>query len=556
MKSSIEISQNATLKNICEIASTLGLGENDYESYGKYKAKLSLSLLNKTSQKENGKLIVVTAMSPTSSGEGKTTQTIGLSMALHKLGKKSIACLREPSLGPTFGIKGGAAGGGYSQVLPMEDINLHFTGDIHAISSANNLLSAILDNHIYRGNELDIDPNKITWKRAIDMNDRILRSITIGENIKSDFYPLNGGFEITAASEIMAILCVSKNLHDLKKKLGKIIVGFTEDDQPVTAHDLKAAGAMAVILKDAIKPNLVQTIENTPSIIHGGPFANVAHGCPSLIGINLAMKLADFVTIEPGFGSDLGAEKFFNILCTMGNLKPNMTVLVITCKAIKQHGGVSKKNLNIKNLEAVKKGFVNVEKHVENLKLFGIPLVIAINKFGNDHLEELNLVKNLCMKTGVSSSISDVFSKGGDGGLELAKNILEILNQPQTSFRSLYDDSSTIKEKINLISNKIYGAKNVFYTEKAEESIQMIKDLSYDRLPICIAKTPFSFSDDKNLIGRPKDFTITIKNLKISAGAGFIVVYAGNIMTMPGLSKNPAAEIIDIDDKGKTIGLF
>ena len=555
MKTDIQIANETKMENIEKVLEKFDISYDDLELYGKYKAKASSELYSKVKDRQNGKLVLVTAINPTPAGEGKTTTTIGLSQALNKIGKKSIVALREPSLGPCMGIKGGAAGGGYSQVVPMDEINLHFTGDIHAITTANNLLSAMLDNHIHQGNSLNIDTRNITWKRAIDMNDRAIRNITIGLGGKMNGVPREDGFMITVASEIMAILCLANDLQDLKERLGKIIVGYNLLGEPVTAKDLKANGAMAVLLKDAIKPNFVQTLEHTPAIIHGGPFANIAHGCNSVQATNLALKLADIAITEAGFGADLGAEKFFDIKCRMAGLKPDAVVLVATIRSLKFNGGVLKQDFNEPNIEAVKKGIVNLEKHIENVKKYGLPIVVALNSFMTDTKEEIDFVKEQCEKMGVLFSISEVFAKGGEGGIDLANKVLEALEMP-SNFKFLYDEKLSIKEKINIIAKEIYGADNVNFLPKANKEIAQIEKIGLDKMPICIAKTPASFSDNPNLLGRPTGFDITIKEVRVSAGAGFIVALAGDVMIMPGLPKMPAAENIDIDENENIVGLF
>lgn len=555
MKSDIEIAQNAKMLPIIKIAEKIGLTEDDIEQYGKYKAKISLNCLEKYKTKKEGKLVLVTSINPTPAGEGKSTVAIGLAQALNRLGKNAILALREPSLGPVFGIKGGATGGGYSQVVPMEDINLHFTGDMHAITAANNLLSAAIDNHIYQGNELNIDPNKIVFKRAIDMNDRALREITVGQG-KNNGIERKDSFQITVASEIMAILCLSISLMDLKEKMGNILIGYTKEGKPVMAKDLKVEGAMALLMKDAIKPNLVQTLENTPAIIHGGPFANIAHGCNSIIATKMAQMLGDITITEAGFGADLGAEKFFNIKCRYGNLKPDATVLVATIRALKHHGGVTKENLNKPNIEALKKGMENLEKQIENIKSFKVPLIIAINEFKTDTKEELELIKKFCQEKNIPVSKTSIWEKGGQGGLDLATKLITTLETEKSNFEVLYKKEKTIKEKINIIAKTIYGAKKVNFTEEADEEIKKLEKNKMDSLPICIAKTQYSLSDNKDLLGRPKDFEITIKKLNVSNGAGFIVALAGSIMTMPGLPKVPAANNMDITEDGTIKGLF
>lgn len=555
MKTDIQIANETKIENIEKVLGRFDISYDDLELYGKYKAKASNTLYDKLKSKENGKLVLVTAINPTPAGEGKTTTTIGLSQALNKIGVKSVVALREPSLGPCMGIKGGAAGGGYSQVVPMDEINLHFTGDLHAMTTANNLLSAMLDNHIHQGNSLNIDTRNITWKRTLDMNDRALRNITVGLGGKINGVPREDGFMITVASEIMAILCLSNDLQDLKERLGKIIVGYNMDGEPVTAKDLKANGAMAVLLKDAIKPNFAQTLEHTPAIIHGGPFANIAHGCNSVQATNLALKLSDVAVTEAGFGADLGAEKFFDIKCRMSGLKPDAVVLVATIRSLKFNGGVEKQDFSNPNLEAVKKGFVNLEKHIENVKKYGLPTVVTLNSFTTDTQEEIDFIREKCESIGVHFALSEVWAKGGEGGIELANKVLEALKEP-SDFKFLYDEKLSIEEKLNIISKEIYGADSVKILHKAKSEIAQIEKIGLDKMPICIAKTPASLSDNPNLLGRPSGFDITIKEVRVSAGAGFIVALAGDVMVMPGLPKVPAAENLDIDENGNIIGLF
>ena len=556
MLSDIEIAQQAKMQKITEVAAKLGIGEDDIELYGKYKAKLSYDLIRRVEEQKPGKLILVTAITPTPAGEGKSTTTVGLAQGMHKLGKRVIVALREPSLGPCMGIKGGAAGGGYSQVVPMEDINLHFTGDFHAITSAHMLLSAMLDNHIQQGNALNIDPRRIVWKRVVDMNDRELRNIVVGLGGKAHGVPRQDGFDITVASEVMAILCLASNLHDLKERLAKIIVAYDYNGKPVTAGQIKAHGAMAALLKDAIKPNLVQTLENVPAIIHGGPFANIAHGCNSVMATRTAMRVADYTITEAGFGADLGAEKFFDIKCRYAGLKPDAAVIVATVRALKMHGGVPKTELTTPNVEAVKKGIVNLEKHIENVKKFGVPVVVAINIFAQDTEEELEAIREHCAKHGVNVALSDVFARGGEGGIELAKEVIALADSGKSDFKPLYDLELPLKAKIETIAKEIYGADGVNYTKEANKALKEFEDLGYGKLPICMAKTQYSFSDDPALLGRPSGFNITIRNCRISAGAGFIVVLTGDVMTMPGLPKVPAAEKIDVSDDGVISGLF
>ncbi|NLY44172.1 MAG: formate--tetrahydrofolate ligase [Clostridiaceae bacterium] len=556
MQSDIEIAQQAEMRPINQIAEMIGIYEDELEYYGRYKAKVSYKVWDRVKDRPDGKLVLVTAINPTPAGEGKTTTTVGLGQAMARIGKKAIITLREPSLGPVMGIKGGAAGGGYSQVVPMEDINLHFTGDIHAITSAHNLLSAIIDNHLQQGNPLGIDPRQIVWKRIMDMNDRALRNIIVGLGGRVNGVPREDGFMITVASEVMAILCLAENLMDLKERLGKIIIGYTYDNQPVTVKQLKVEGAMAALLKDAIKPNLVQTLENTPCFIHGGPFANIAHGCNSISATKLALKLADYVITEAGFGADLGAEKFMNIKCRYGGFKPDAIVIVATVRALKYNGGVPKGNLKEKNVEALSKGIANLGKHIENMRSFGVPVVVAINHFDSDSYDEVAYIQRYCTGMGVECAISKVFEKGGEGGVELAQKVIEVIERIPSQFRMLYDNDLPIKEKISTIVTKIYGGKDVVYSSSAERAIKRLEELGYHRLPICMAKTQYSLSDDPSLLGRPEGFTVTVKEVRVSAGAGFIVVLTGDIMTMPGLPKQPSAEKIDIDASGRITGLF
>ena len=556
MLSDIEIAQQAKMQKITDVAAKLGISEDDIELYGKYKAKLSYDLIRRVKDKKDGKLILVTAITPTPAGEGKSTTTVGLAQGLAKLGKKVIVALREPSLGPCMGIKGGAAGGGYSQVVPMEDINLHFTGDFHAITSAHMLLAAMLDNHIQQGNALNIDPRRIAWKRVVDMNDRELRNIVVGLGGKAHGVPRQDGFDITVASEVMAILCLASSLHDLKERLAKIIVAYDYNGNPVTAGQIKAQGAMAALLKDAVKPNLVQTLENVPAIIHGGPFANIAHGCNSVMATQTGLKLADYTITEAGFGADLGAEKFFDIKCRYAGLKPDAAVIVATVRALKMHGGVPKTDLKTPNVEAVKKGLVNLEKHIENVKKFGVPCVVAINIFAQDTAEELEAVREHCAKHGVNVALSDVFAKGGEGGIDLAKEVIALADSGESKFAPIYPLDMSLKGKIETIAKEIYGADGVNYTKEAGKALKEFEELGYGNLPICMAKTQYSFSDDPALLGRPSGFKITIRNCRIAAGAGFIVVLTGDVMTMPGLPKVPAAEKIDVTDDGVISGLF
>lgn len=556
MLSDIEIAQKANMLKITDVAAKLGISEDDVELYGRYKAKLSMDLIRRVQDKPSGKLILVTAITPTPAGEGKSTTTVGLAQALNKLGKKVIVTLREPSLGPCMGMKGGAAGGGYSQVVPMEDINLHFTGDFHAITSAHMLLAAMLDNHIQQGNALNIDPRRICWKRVVDMNDRELRNIVVGLGGKAHGVPREDGFDITVASEVMAILCLANDLHDLKERLSKIIVAYDYSGKPVTAGQIKAHGAMAALLKDAIKPNMVQTLEHVPAIIHGGPFANIAHGCNSVMATKTGMKLADYTITEAGFGADLGAEKFFDIKCRYAGLKPDAVVIVATVRALKMHGGVAKNDLKTPNVEAVKKGLVNLEKHIENVKKFGVPVVVAINIFAQDTEEELEAVREHCAKHGVNVALSDVFARGGEGGIDLAKEVITLAESNTADFHPLYDLDMPLKAKIETIAKEIYGADGVTYSKDANKALKEFEELGFGNLPVCMAKTQYSFSDDASLVGRPSGFKINIASCRLSAGAGFIVVLSGNILTMPGLPRIPAAENIDVSDDGVISGLF
>lgn len=555
MMSDIEIAQNTEMKNINEIAMESGIDKKYLDQYGNYKAKIDLSLLDDLNKKD-GKLILVTAINPTPAGEGKTTTTIGLADSLKKLGKNVVIALREPSLGPVFGIKGGATGGGYAQVVPMEDINLHFTGDFHAIGAANNLLAAMLDNHIYQGNSLNIDPTKITWKRCVDMNDRQLRFVQDGLGGEKNGVPRADGFDITVASEVMAVFCLATSMEDLKARLSKLIVGYTYEDKPVTAGDLKAEGAMTALLKDAFKPNLVQTLEHTPAIVHGGPFANIAHGCNSVIATKIAMKLGDYAVTEAGFGADLGAEKFLDIKCRLADLKPSAVVIVATIRALKMHGGMNKEDLNMENLEALEKGIPNLLRHIHNIKdVYKLPSVVALNKFPTDTQEEIDLVINKCKELGVKAVLSDVWAKGSNGGLELAKEVINLCNE-ENNFEYSYELEDSIKNKIEKIVKKIYGGSGVKFTSDAEEQINCLTDLGFSKLPVCIAKTQYSFSDNMTKLGAPENFEVTVRDIKVSAGAGFIVALTGSIMTMPGLPKIPAAEKIDVLPNGKIIGLF
>ncbi|MBP3898243.1 MAG: formate--tetrahydrofolate ligase [Mogibacterium sp.] len=555
-KTDIEIAQECEKKKITDVAKVAGIDDKYLELYGNYKAKIDFSFLKDNADKKNGKLILVTAITPTPAGEGKTTTSVGLTDGLRAIGKNAIVALREPSLGPVFGIKGGAAGGGYAQVVPMEDINLHFTGDFHAIGAANNLLAAMLDNHIQQGNALGIDPKQITWKRAVDMNDRQLRNIVDGLGGKAQGVPREDGFDITVASEVMAVLCLSSDITDLKERCGRIIVGYTYGGEPVTAHDLKAEGAMAALLKDALKPNLVQTLEGTPAFVHGGPFANIAHGCNSVTATRMALKIGDYIVTEAGFAADLGAEKFLDIKCRMAGLKPDAVVMVATVRALKYHGGVAKADLNEENLEALEKGLPNLLQHVSNIKdVYGLPCVVAINAFPTDTKAELDLVEAKCRELGVNVALSEVWAKGGEGGKALAEEVVRLCDQPN-DFRFSYDLDMSIEEKLEAICKKIYHADGVTLTPGARKQLKKLEEIGCSGMPICMAKTQYSFSDDASLLGAPKDFTITVRNLKVSAGAGFIVALTGDIMTMPGLPKSPAAERIDVDENGVISGLF
>ncbi len=556
MKSDIEIAQQTQMLPIETVAENFSIDKEYLEFYGKYKAKLSDTLYEDVKNRPDGKLILVTAINPTPAGEGKTTTTIGLAQALNKLGKKAMVALREPSLGPCMGVKGGAAGGGYAQVVPMEDINLHFTGDMHAITCAHNLLSALIDNHLVQGNALGIDPCRIVWKRVMDMNDRALRSIVVGLGGKANGVPREDGFNITVSSEVMAIICLAADITDLKQRLGRIIIGYTYADEPITASRLKAEGSMAALLKDALKPNLVQTLENTPAIIHGGPFANIAHGCNSVKATKLALKLADYVITEAGFGADLGAEKFFDIKCRKANLKPDAVVLVATIRALKYNGGVDKKELAVENVEAVRQGFVNLEKHIENLQKYGVPIVVTLNAFTTDTEAELDIVREGCARNGARFALSEVWAHGGEGGKALAETVLETLATEPSNFHVLYDQTASITDKINTICKEIYGAGSVSFTQAAKREMKRIEKLGFDKQPICIAKTQYSLSDNAALLGRPSGFEVVIRQLSLSQGAGFIVALAGDIMTMPGLPKEPAATKIDIDENGVITGLF
>ncbi len=556
MKSDIEIAQEAKMLHIREIAEKLDISEDDLELYGRYKAKLTDELMNRVKDNPDGKLILVTAINPTPAGEGKTTTSVGLGQAFGKLGKKAVIALREPSLGPCFGIKGGAAGGGYAQVVPMEDLNLHFTGDFHAITSANNLLAALLDNHIQQGNELGIDPRQIVWKRCMDMNDRVLRNIVVGLGNKMDGMVREDHFVITVASEIMAILCLADDMHDLKKRLGRIIVAYNFEGQPVTADDLQATGAMAALLKDALKPNLIQTLEHTPAIVHGGPFANIAHGCNSVRATKTALKLADYVITEAGFGADLGAEKFFDIKCRMAGLCPDAVVLVATIRALKYNGGVAKADLGTENLDALKKGIVNLEKHIENLQKYGVPVVVTLNSFVTDTGAETDFVERFCEERGCEFALSEVWEKGGEGGIALADKVLATLEQKESHFAPLYADELSLEEKIETVAKEIYGADGVTYSAAAKKELKRIADLGMSHFPVCMAKTQYSLSDDASKLGRPSGFTVNVREVYVSAGAGFVVAVTGAIMTMPGLSRQPAAYGIDVNDEGVITGLF
>ena len=556
MKSDIQIAQEASMLPIQEVASSLGIREDELELYGKYKAKLSDELMEDIKDRPNGKLILVTAINPTPAGEGKTTTSVGLGQAFGKLGKKAVIALREPSLGPCFGIKGGAAGGGYAQVVPMEDLNLHFTGDFHAITSANNLLAALLDNHIQQGNELGIDPRQIVWKRCLDMNDRVLRNVVVGLGNKMDGMVREDHFVITVASEIMAILCLADDMNDLKRRLGRIVVAYTFDGKPVTAEDLNAVGSMAALLKDALKPNLIQTLEHTPAIVHGGPFANIAHGCNSVRATKTALKLADYVITEAGFGADLGAEKFFDIKCRKEKLTPDAVVLVATIRALKYNGGVAKSDLAEENLEALKAGIVNLEKHIENLQKYGVPVVVTLNSFVTDTPAETAYVEQFCKERGCEFALSEVWEKGGEGGVALAEKVLDTLENKKSSFKLLYEDELSLKEKIETVAKEIYGADGVTYSAAAEKELKRITDLGMGHFPVCMAKTQYSLSDDAKKLGRPSGFTINVREVYVSAGAGFVVAVNGSIMTMPGLPKQPAAYNIDVNDEGVITGLF
>ncbi|MDF2634787.1 MAG: Formate--tetrahydrofolate ligase [Pelosinus sp.] len=555
MKSDVQIAQEAVMIHVEEVASQLGITQDDLELYGKYKAKVSLQTWENIKTRPDGKLVLVTAINPTPAGEGKTTTTVGLGDALHQMGKKVAIALREPSLGPCFGMKGGAAGGGYAQVVPMEDINLHFTGDFHAITTAHNLLAAIIDNHIHQGNELGIDPRRITWRRVMDLNERSLRSVICGLGGKINGVPRESGFDITVASEMMAILCLASDLDDMKARIGKIIIGYTYGNEPITAAALNVTGALTLLFKDAIKPNLVQTLEHTPAFVHGGPFANIAHGCNSVMATKFALKLADICVTEAGFGADLGAEKFLDIKCRFAEIKPDAVVIVATVRALKMHGGVPKAELVGENMPALEKGLANLTKHIENMQKFGLPAVVAINAFPTDTVEELEFVRQKCMELGAEVALSEVWAKGGQGGLELAQKVLAACEQPK-QFNYIYDVNASIKDKISTIAREIYGAEGVSYTAQAEKTIKELTGLGFDKTPICMAKTQYSLSDDMTQLGRPTGFTITVREIRVAAGAGFLVALTGEVMTMPGLPKHPAAEKMNIDNAGKIVGLF
>ncbi len=556
MKTDIQIAQEAEMLPIRDVAAQLGIAEDDLELYGKYKAKLSDELIEKVKEHKDGKLILVTAINPTPAGEGKTTTSVGLGEAFGKMGKKAVLALREPSLGPCFGIKGGAAGGGYAQVVPMEDLNLHFTGDFHAITSANNLLAALLDNHIQQGNELSIDPRQVVWKRCLDINDRVLRNIVVGLGSKMDGMVREDHFVITVASEIMAVLCLADDMADLKRRLGRMIVAYNFEGQPVTADDLKATGSMAALLKDALKPNLIQTLEHTPAIVHGGPFANIAHGCNSVRATKTALKLADYVVTEAGFGADLGAEKFLDIKCRMAGLKPDAIVLVATVRALKYNGGVPKAELSNENLDALKKGIVNLEKHIENLQKYGVPVVVTLNSFVTDTQAETDYIEQFCKERGCEFALSKVWEKGGEGGIALAEKVLETLENKESNFKPIYEDSLSLTEKIETVAKEIYGADGVSYSPAAQKELKRITELGMGNFPVCMAKTQYSLSDDQTKLGRPSGFTVNVREVYVSAGAGFVVAVTGAIMTMPGLGKTPAAYGIDVDDNGVITGLF
>ncbi|MCH5274368.1 MAG: formate--tetrahydrofolate ligase [Lachnospiraceae bacterium] len=556
MKTDIEIAQEAVMQPITEVAAKLDIGAEELELYGKYKAKISDEYINRISSNEDGKLILVTAINPTPAGEGKTTTSVGLGQAFGKLGKKAVIALREPSLGPCFGIKGGAAGGGYAQVVPMEDLNLHFTGDFHAITSANNLLAALLDNHIQQGNELGIDTRQIVWKRCLDMNDRVLRNIVVGLGSKTDGVVREDHFVITVASEIMAVLCLAEDMQDLKERLSRMVVAYNYDGEPVSAGDLQAVGSMAALLKDALKPNLIQTLEHTPALVHGGPFANIAHGCNSVRATKTALKMADYVITEAGFGADLGAEKFFDIKCRMTGLKPDAVVLVATIRALKYNGGVPKAELGKENIEALERGIVNLEKHIENLQIYGVPVVVTLNSFVSDTEAEINFVKQFCEERDCEFAISEVWEKGGEGGIELAHKVLKTLETKESHFKVLYEDTLSLKEKIETVARKIYGAGSISFSPAVIKQLEKLESLGFGNLPVCMAKNQYSLSDDPDKLGRPEGFELGVREVYVSAGAGFVVVLTGAIMTMPGLSKNPAAYGIDVDESGRITGLF
>ncbi len=554
--SDIEIAQSAKMKPIAEIAKEWGILDDELEAYGKYKAKISLEIFERLKDKKDGKLVLVTAINPTPAGEGKSTTSVGLGQALNRIGKRAVIALREPSLGPVFGVKGGAAGGGYSQVVPMEDINLHFTGDMNAITAANNLLSAAIDNHIHQGNVLNIDSRQIVWKRVLDMNDRALRDVVVGLGGKANGFVRQDGFMITVASEVMAVLCLSTCLTDMKERFGRMVVAYTYDGKPVTAKELGVHGAMTMLMKDAIKPNIVQTLENTPALIHGGPFANIAHGCNSILATKLGLKLGDYLITEAGFGADLGAEKFLDIKCRYGNLKPSAVVIVATIRALKMHGGVKKTELSNENLEALDKGFANLGKQVENIRKYGLPVMVAINKFSSDTEAEVALLRKKCQEYGVEVALNDSWALGGEGGVEMAQTLVDLIDREESNFKTLYDTEASIADKVNTIVKEIYGGKKAVFTSKAMKEIKKLEEIGLDKLPICMAKTQYSLSDDPALLGAPEDFEVTVKEVRVSAGAGFIVCLTGDIMVMPGLPKVPAANNIDIDEKGVITGLF
>lgn len=556
MKTDVQIAQEAKMKDITEIAAHLNIDDEDLIQYGHYKAKVDLRVFDKLKDKKDGKLILVTAINPTPAGEGKTTVNIGLSMALNKLGKKSISALREPSLGPSFGVKGGAAGGGYAQVVPMADINLHFTGDFHAITSANNLISAMLDNHIHQGNEQGIDIRRVVWKRCVDLNDRALRNVIVGLGGKPNGYPREDGFDITVASEIMAILCLSTSLENFKERVSRVIIAYRRDGSPVYVKDIKAQGAVTLLMKDAIMPNLVQTLENTPALIHGGPFANIAHGCNSIMATKLGMKLADYTVTEAGFGADLGAEKFLDIKCRFGDLKPSAAVIVATIRALKHHGGATKENYDKEDLVALEKGFANLEKHIENIKKFGLPAIVSINRFPSDTENEIKFIEDRLAKMGVECSLTEVFAKGGDGALDLAEKVIKVCDEGKANFKPLYDVNLSIKEKLEIIAKEVYGADGVEFTVPAMKNVKNLEKLGLDKMPICVAKTQYSLSDNPDLLARPEGFHIVVREVKVSNGAGFLIALTGSIMTMPGLPKVPAADNIDILPSGEIVGLF